>query len=550
VIIALVILGAKTMDEIFKRILDKLKGGNFWIALGFLAAGYVCWRLIGTTETQEKTVLLHQISAALILALLAAGAMWMNHFFFNREPVFTKNLTGILVMRIVGDDARDSLQGDLIENLNAELEKEAPGQRIEVHAGSQTLDSKKGLAAAHEHARAIGKRLNARLVIWGRKIGDNKFHPRITVMGPPKDWSAKSERTPGVQDITELHLPEEIVDEPFYLIHFTAGYSYGAQNNYKDALTHLKAALGRKGASRNELADLQVFTAFCHQSLAKGQRVMTVNLQEAISLYEAAAEVYSQTDQKKWALTQNNLGNAYEALPVGDRAANLEKSIAAYEGALGVYTANDFPRQWAAAQNNLGNAYANLPAGDRTANLVKAIAAHESVLMAKRARDFPIDWATAQNNLGNAYANLPTGDRAANLQNAITALEAALTVFTEKDFPRHWATAQNILGVAYARLPTGDRAANLKKANTAYKASQRIFTEKDFPVDWAMIQHNLGLLYVDTPDGNRRENLLRAKVCFEAALKIYTDSSFPERHRNTLARLANVEEQLRSMTFE
>jgi hypothetical protein len=32
------------MDEVFKRILDKLAGADFWIALGFLAAGYICWR--------------------------------------------------------------------------------------------------------------------------------------------------------------------------------------------------------------------------------------------------------------------------------------------------------------------------------------------------------------------------------------------------------------------------------------------------------------------------------------------------------------------------
>jgi hypothetical protein len=42
----------------------------------------------------------------------------------------------------------------------------------------------------------------------------------------PKKWSAARERTHDVQSITELQLPEELVDEPFYLIHFAAGYSY------------------------------------------------------------------------------------------------------------------------------------------------------------------------------------------------------------------------------------------------------------------------------------------------------------------------------------
>ena len=30
-------------------------------------------------------------------------------------------------------------------------------------------------------------------------------------------------------------------------------------------------------------------------------------------------------------MTQNNLGNAYRGLPVGDRAANLQKAIACFE---------------------------------------------------------------------------------------------------------------------------------------------------------------------------------------------------------------------------
>jgi len=90
------------MDEIFKRILDKLTGADFWIALGFLALGFTLWRLAGTTKKGEQKVLRRQIAGALVLALLAAGAMGVNHLFFSREPVFSKNLTGILVMRIAG----------------------------------------------------------------------------------------------------------------------------------------------------------------------------------------------------------------------------------------------------------------------------------------------------------------------------------------------------------------------------------------------------------------------------------------------------------------
>ena len=63
------------MDEVFKRILDKLTGANFWIVLGFLAAGYLCWRWIGTTATDKKKVLRRQISIGVVIAVLALTGM-------------------------------------------------------------------------------------------------------------------------------------------------------------------------------------------------------------------------------------------------------------------------------------------------------------------------------------------------------------------------------------------------------------------------------------------------------------------------------------------
>ena len=280
-------------------------------------------------------MLRRQISVVLLIAVLAGASILVNHFVFQRERGFSKNLTGILVARIVGDDgALNSLQGDLVEKLNAELQKEATGQQIEVHTTREMVNENNGLKVAHERARAIGQRLNAKIVIWGRKIGENKFYPRITVMAPLEDWSAARERTHEEQSISELHLPEELVDEPFYLIHFAAGYSYFVQGKYEEALPHFKTALGRQGASPNELADLQFFTAFCLWGL--GQESEAANSQEVIGLYEKAARVYEKVDQKKWVITQNNLGIAYSILPTGDRAANTQKAIAHYDEAIRV----------------------------------------------------------------------------------------------------------------------------------------------------------------------------------------------------------------------
>jgi hypothetical protein len=229
------------MDEIFNRILDKLTGADIWIALGFLALGITLWLYIGTTKKAEQKVLRRQIGASLVLLLLAGAGLAINHIFFIREPVFSKGLTGILVMRIVGDDALDSLHGDLIEHLNAELQNDPAGVQIEVHAGTESIDDGHGLADAHKRARAIGQRANAQLVIWGRKIGDKLYFPRITIVAAPKKWRAATERTRDVQDITELRLPLEVTDEPLYLIDFAAGYSYYDRSDYKEALAYFDA---------------------------------------------------------------------------------------------------------------------------------------------------------------------------------------------------------------------------------------------------------------------------------------------------------------------
>jgi len=276
---------------------------------------------IGTTTTGKKKMLRRQLGSGLLIAALAGAVILMNHFFFLQEQGFSKNLTGVLVTRLVGDDPLNSLQGALVEKLNAELQKEETGQQIEVHASSDILNENDGLKAAHERAWAIGERLNATIVIWGRKIGEKQFYPRITVMAAPKGWRAVRERTHD-KSITELHLPKELVDEPFYLIHFAAGYAFLLQSNYGEALLHFKAALGRQGALPKELADLQLFAAYCHYSLSDSD--------EASAEYDKAIADYDEVIRldPKDVFAYIYRGCAYE------RKGDYDKAIADYDEAI------------------------------------------------------------------------------------------------------------------------------------------------------------------------------------------------------------------------
>jgi tetratricopeptide (TPR) repeat protein len=139
---------------------------------------------------------------------------------------------------------------------------------------------------------------------------------------------------------------------------------------------------------------------------------------------------------------------------LGDRGANLRQAIACYEAALRVYTERDFPQDWAMTQNNLGNAWGDLPTGDRGANLRQAISCYETALKIYTEQDFPQDWAMTQNNLGTAWWDLRTGDRGANLRQAIACYEAALRIYTEQDFPQEWAITKNNLTLSISILET------------------------------------------------------------------------------------------------
>ncbi len=75
---------------------------------------------------------------------------------------FLKDSLGILVLRIVADDKRDSLQAKLIAELNNALDDQS---NIQVRGYKLVVDESIGLVQAHKLARDIGEKFNAFLVI-------------------------------------------------------------------------------------------------------------------------------------------------------------------------------------------------------------------------------------------------------------------------------------------------------------------------------------------------------------------------------------------------
>ena len=166
-----------------------------------------------------------------------------------------------------------------------------------------------------------------------------------------------------------------------------------------------------------------------------------------------------------------------------------------------------------ALQNNLGNAYCDLPIGDRAANLEQAIACYTEALRFRTPEAAPLGYAMTQTNLGKAYAELPAGDRAANLERAIDWHTEALRTFTPEAAPRGYAGTQSNLGGAYAELPTGDRAANLERAIACFTAALRFWAPEAAPVGHRAAAGRLALLHF----GERHREA--AHDAFESALE-------------------------------
>jgi len=195
-------------------------------------------------------------------------------------------------------------------------------------------------------------------------------------------------------------------------------------------------------------------------------------------LQQYARNVFSEgktEDVPSIAVVIQNLCIDIKNFPLGSRANKLEIAITGYQNLLEVYTREAFPEDWAMTQNNLGNAYSNRIKGERADNLELAIAALNQSLEVYTCEAFPEDWAMTQNNLGLAYGNRIRGERADNLELAIAAFDLSLEVYTRDAFPEDWARTQIGLGNAYLYRIRGKRADNLELAIAAYNLSLEVY---------------------------------------------------------------------------
>lgn len=166
---------------------------------------------------------------------------------------------------------------------------------------------------------------------------------------------------------------------------------------------------------------------------------LSLRYQDAATLYEEAAGLLAFDAEAAWARTMDAADAFYDqGNEFGDDAA-LRDAIATYGKALVLTPRAARPLQWAMAQNNLGNALQALEEREAgTARLEQAVDAYRAALQEQTRERAPLDWATTQNNLGATLRVLGAREAGtARLEEAASAFDACLMVTTSV-WPAEW----------------------------------------------------------------------------------------------------------------
>lgn len=285
--------------------------------------------------------------------------------------------------------------------------------------------------------------------------------------------------------------------------------TFGVQA-YEQALQWLPEDSFEQAEVLNDLGNLYWMTA----QLQPTSKETVECLQRTVQIYQLALQSLDAQQQiqhvQLYTTVQNNLGATYADLARHQEpAANLQRSIDAYQQVLQYRTAASDALRYASIQNNLGTTYWNLAQHQHPAtNLKHAIVAYSEAIQHYEPAQDPLNYAMIQNNLGTAYWNLAQYEQPQDyLTLALTAYQAALQYRTLEAAPVAFAATQNNLGTAYWHLSNHSRQPEqrlsyLQQAIVAYETTLQAAAhlaahqpDATLNFDLASTQNNLGLAH-------------------------------------------------------
>ena len=228
------------------------------------------------------------------------------------------------------------------------------------------------------------------------------------------------------------------------------------------------------------------------------------------------------------------LGNAFAALwRLSAGEGRLERATQAYAAAIEKITLpHEKPLTWALTQNHLAAALEALGERDKDpAPFEAAAASYRSVAGILSSSAHANDWALAHTRLGMAlYRQAAITGRAATLQDSVEAFNTSLGVYTRAAMPGRWAEVTNQLGVAYMAL--GEQVGGtkpLEQSVAAFRSALEVRGREATPLLWAQTANNLGAATFSLAKRNNEIGLLNeASACFEGAIEVYAQHDRPK----------------------
>lgn len=267
------------------------------------------------------------------------------------------------------------------------------------------------------------------------------------------------------------------------------------------------------------------------------------NLEISIAAHEVAATAFIRDEfPNHWASALYNLGNGFRERIRGEKANNLEWAINSYKLALEVSTPETPGENWRGeALNNLGVTYYWRIEGDEEQNLEDAISYYNAALKIRTRESFISGWAQTKLNLGNAYRNRIKGNKSENLELAIGYCQESLEVYDNVEvYAKEFAESQHSLGRTYRERIEGNKYDNLELSIKCYEAVLEVQSTKISAQKRADIQHSMGCVYEDRIKGSKAENLETAIKYYEKALKGRTFETSPQDWAETKYQLGSV----------
>jgi uncharacterized caspase-like protein len=333
-----------------------------------------------------------------------------------------------------------------------------------------------------------------------------------------------AEQISSISPLTKAHIETSIADVKTEL-----GESAADMGTMQEAVTAYRAALElykTQGAPDQAWARVELGLASALVYLGDREQG-TDSLDDALGAINDALSVTDKgVHPLEWAQAESTLGNVLRM--IGDHtgdAAQYEKSAEAQRQAVAALDRNKTPLDWATAEANLGASLARIGEGeDGTDAINAAIDAFEAALDARPRDKVPAEWAAVQDDLGGVYSTRGgKTKRADDYDQGIAAFKAALEVRTKASAPHDWAETTRNLAVAQKQLATltGD-GASLDQAIENYQAALTVYTRENAPMDWAQTEADLGIAALARADRTHSKADLRlARNAYAAALEIY-----------------------------